>query len=58
MAKTIVIEEQTYRRLSSTLEEIMHFKKHDVSLDEVLNELIDIYQENNWNHFGAGAGGG
>jgi hypothetical protein len=58
MAMTIVIEEETYRRLSSTLEEIMHLKKHDVSLDEVLNELIDIYQENNWNHFGAGAGGG
>jgi predicted CopG family antitoxin len=58
MGKTIVIEEQTYRRLSSTLEEIMHFKKRNVSLDDVINELIDIYQENSWNHFGAGAGGG
>jgi hypothetical protein len=24
----------------------------------VINELIDIYQQNSWDHFGAAAGGG
>jgi DNA-directed RNA polymerase delta subunit len=56
--KTLNIEEYTYKRLTSVLKEIMHEKRRDVNYDDVINELIDIYQQNNWDHFGAGAGGG
>jgi predicted CopG family antitoxin len=56
--KTINIQEYTYKRLTSLLKEIMQEKRRDVNYDDVINELIDIYQENNWGHFGAAAGGG
>lgn len=56
--QTINIEETTYKRLTSILKEIMHEKRRDVNYDDVINELIDTYQQNNWAHFGAAAGGG
>jgi DNA-directed RNA polymerase delta subunit len=56
--QTINIEETTYKRLTSILKEIMHEKRRDINYDDVLNEIIDVYQENSWSHFGAGAGGG
>jgi hypothetical protein len=58
MTQTINVEEHTYRRLFTVLEEIAHFKKSDITIDDVINELIDTYQENSWTHFGAGTGGG
>jgi hypothetical protein len=58
MTQTINVEEHTYRRLFTVLEEITHSKKSDITIDDVINELIDTYQENSWTHFGAGAGGG
>ena len=58
MPQTINVEEHTYRRLFTVLEEIAHSKKSDITIDDVINELIDTYQENSWTHFGAGAGGG
>ena len=56
--KTLSIEEYTHKRLTSVLKEIMHEKRRDVNYDDVINELIDIYQQNSWDHFGAAAGGG
>jgi DNA-directed RNA polymerase delta subunit len=56
--KTVNVEEYTYNRLTSVLKEIMHEKRQDVNYDDVINELIDTYQQNNWAHFGAAAGGG
>ena len=56
--KTVNMEEYTYNRLTSVLKEIMHEKRQDVNYDDVINELIDTYQQNNWAHFGAAAGGG
>ena len=56
--KTVNVEEYTYNRLTSVLKEIMHERRQDVNYDDVINELIDIYQQNNWAHFGAAAGGG
>jgi hypothetical protein len=44
--------------LFTVLHDIVHFKKRDLSFDDVINELIDTYEENSWTHFGAGAGGG
>jgi hypothetical protein len=58
LMKTLNIEEYTYKRLTSVLKEIMHEKRRDVNYDDVINELIDIYQQNSWDHFGAAAGGG
>jgi DNA-directed RNA polymerase delta subunit len=56
--KTVNVEEYTYNRLTSVMKEIMHERRQDVNYDDVINELIDIYQQNNWAHFGAAAGGG
>jgi DNA-directed RNA polymerase delta subunit len=51
--KTLSIEEHTYRRLAAVLDEIMHYKKRDINYDDVINELIDIYQESRWGHIGS-----
>jgi hypothetical protein len=58
MTKRIDLQEYTYRRLLAVLDELAHSKTRDMTIDDVINELIDIYQENSWTHFGAGAGGG
>jgi hypothetical protein len=58
MAHTIDLQDNTFRRLFTIRDEITHFKKKDITMDDVINELIDTYQENSWTHFGAGAGGG
>ena len=56
MTKRIDLQEYTYRRLFAVLDELAHSKTRDMTIDDVINELIDIYQENNWTHFGAGVG--
>jgi DNA-directed RNA polymerase delta subunit len=56
--KTLLIHEQTYARLTSVLEELMHSEKRDINYDDIINELIDTYQENKWGHIGADIGGG
>jgi DNA-directed RNA polymerase delta subunit len=56
--KTLLIHEQTYARLTSVLEDLMHSTKRDINYDDIINELIDKYQENKWGHIGADIGGG
>ena len=56
--KRLDIHEQTYARLTSILEEVMHYKRRDVNYDDIINELIDTYQENKWGHIGSDLGGG
>lgn len=56
--KSILIEDSTFKRLSSILTESMHASKRDLTYDDVLNELIDVYQEHNWGTIGSSAGGG
>ncbi|HZD82971.1 MAG TPA: hypothetical protein VE076_08855 [Nitrososphaeraceae archaeon] len=51
--KTLSIEEHTHKRLAAVLDEIMHYKKRDINYDDVINELIDIYQESRWGHIGS-----
>jgi hypothetical protein len=58
MTKRIDLQEYTYSRLFAVLDELAQSKTRDMTIDDVINELIDIYQENSWTHFGAGAGGG
>ena len=43
--KMLSIEEQTYKRLESIMDDIMHMKERNVSYDDVINELIDVYQD-------------
>lgn len=43
--KTLSVDDQTYRRLTSTMNDMMHAKKHNVNYDDVINELIDVYQD-------------
>jgi hypothetical protein len=56
--KTLQIHERTYARLTSVLEEEMHIKRRDINYDDIINELIDTYQENKWGHIGSDIGGG
>jgi hypothetical protein len=58
MQKRIDLQEHTYLRLVAVLDELAHYKTRDMTFDDVINDLIDVYQENSWTHFGAGAGGG
>jgi hypothetical protein len=43
--KTLNIDEETYRRLASIMNDIMHTEKRNISYDDIINELIDVYQE-------------
>jgi hypothetical protein len=56
--KSLLIEDSTFKRLSSILAETMHISKRDLTYDDLVNELIDVYQEHNWGAIGSGAGGG
>ena len=56
--KSIFIEDSTFKRLSSVLTETMHLSKRDLTYDDLVNELIDVYQEHNWGAIGGGAAGG
>jgi len=56
--KSLPIEDSTFKRLSSILAETMHMSKRDLTYDDLVNELIDVYQEHYWGDIGGGAGGG
>ncbi|MDP9288595.1 MAG: hypothetical protein M3P08_10400 [Thermoproteota archaeon] len=56
--RTLRIEEITYKRLTSVLQDVMDYKKKDVNYDDILNELIDVYQENVGGSIGGTVGGG
>ena len=45
MLKILSIDEQTYRRLGSIMNDMMHTEKRNISYEDVINELIDVYQE-------------
>lgn len=56
--KSLLIEDSTFKRLSSILAESMQISKRDLTYDDLVNELIDVYQEHNWGAIGGGVGGG
>jgi predicted CopG family antitoxin len=45
MTKTLSVDEQTYKRLTSTMNEMVHSEKRNLSFDDVINQLIDVYQD-------------
>ncbi len=56
--KSLKIDDITYKRLNSLLTDFVDLKKQDLDMDDLLNELIDNYQETIWGTIGANAGGG
>jgi hypothetical protein len=45
------INENTFKRFDALLTDIMEKRKKNMDYDELLNELIDNYQQNNWDQF-------
>ena len=56
--ESLKIDDTTYKRLNSLLFDCMDLKKQDMDMNDLLNELIDNYQETIWGTIGANAGGG
>ncbi|HYG00043.1 MAG TPA: hypothetical protein VD815_08115 [Candidatus Saccharimonadales bacterium] len=56
--KNLQVDDITYKRLQSLLGEYISIKQQDLDFNDLLNELIDNYQESQWGTLGAGAGGG
>lgn len=54
--KILNIDEQTLRRLESVMNDMMHSKKRDLNYDDVISELIDVYQDS-FRYSGENAGG-
>jgi hypothetical protein len=52
------VDDITYKRLNSLLTDYMYLKKQDLDMNDLLNELIDNYQETIWGTIGGNAGGG
>ena len=45
IVKTLTIDDQTYKRLSSIMSDMMQAKGHDIDYGDVINELINTYQD-------------
>lgn len=56
--KNLQIDDITYKRLQSLLSEYISSKQQDKDINDLLNELIDNYQEVHWGTLGGAAGGG
>ena len=58
LMESLKIDDTTYKRLNSLLIDYVDLKKQDLDMNDLLNELIDSYQETIWGTIGANAGGG
>ena len=47
MAKTIVLEDNTHKRLLAVKDDISAVKRRDVNFDDIINFMIDVYNESN-----------
>ncbi|MDQ4073821.1 MAG: hypothetical protein M3162_05885 [Thermoproteota archaeon] len=56
--KNLKVDDITYKRLDSLLLDYINLKQKDLDMNDLLNELIDNYQETMWGTLGASAGGG
>ena len=43
--KTLTIDDHTYMRLESIMKDMMHEKKRDLDHSDVINVLINVYQD-------------
>jgi len=46
----LILDEFTYRRISTLLSDLMDKRKRNMDYNDLVNELIDNYQQNNWDH--------
>jgi len=46
----LILDEFTYRRISALLSDLMDKRKRNMDYNDLVNELIDNYQQNNWDH--------
>ena len=44
------VNENTFKRFDTLLIDLMEKRKRNMDYDDLLNELIDNYQQNNWDH--------
>jgi hypothetical protein len=56
--RSLDLDDMTFKRLSTIRADLMESKKKDMEYDDVINQLIDSFQENTWGHLGAEAAGG
>lgn len=56
--RSLELEDMTFKRLSTLRADLMEWKKRDMEYDDVINHLIDSFQESTWGHLGGEAGGG
>ncbi|MDR4510422.1 MAG: hypothetical protein MRJ93_01800 [Nitrososphaeraceae archaeon] len=54
--REIHIEDLTLRRLNALNEDLMARRQKNIELDELINELIDNYQQNTWDQDMASGG--
>ena len=45
------VNENTFKRFDTLLIDLMEKRKRNMDYDDLLNELIDNYQQNNWDQF-------
>ncbi|MGE0243319.1 MAG: hypothetical protein AB7F53_05630 [Nitrososphaeraceae archaeon] len=48
---TLSIRDNTFRRFNTLLNDVMEKRKKNIDQDDLLNELIDNYEQNNWDQF-------
>jgi hypothetical protein len=46
----LFLDEFTFRRINELLSDLMDKRKRNMDYNDLLNELIDNYQQNNWDH--------
>jgi hypothetical protein len=51
--KTLSVDDQTHKRLTSIMGDMMQEKKRNVNYDDVINELIDVGESQFVNFFGS-----
>lgn len=51
LVKDLDIEESTFKRFDALLNDLMEKRKRNMNYDDLLNELIDSYQQNRWDQF-------
>jgi predicted transcriptional regulator YheO len=46
----LAVNEFTFRRFNALLSDLMDKRKRNMDYNDLVNELIDNYQQNNWDH--------
>ena len=52
----IQVGDKTFERFSSLLNDLIERRKTNIDHDDMISELIDVYQQNNWDQDMAAGG--